>query len=230
MRLLDVGCGWGGMVMHAAEHYGVRAVGITLSQQQAELARERVRRGRPGRTGWRSACRTTATSTTARSTPSAQHRHVRARRHGPLRRVLHQAARPAARPGAGCSTTASPARPGRRRIDRNSFIARYVFPDGGLHEVGTVVSAMQEEGFEVRDVESLREHYALTLRAWVANLEAHWDEARRAGRAAPGPDLAPVHGGVCAQLRGRAHDIHQVLAVGSAATAPAASRSGERSG
>ena len=52
-----------------------------------------------------------------------------------------------------------------------------MFPDGELHEVGTVVSAVQERGFEVRDVESLREHYAKTLRAWVDNLQSHWDEA-----------------------------------------------------
>src|SRR5581483_9705185 len=57
------------------------------------------------------------------------------------------------------------------------FINRYVFPDGELHEVGSVVSVLQESGFEVRDVESLREHYARTLRCWVDNLETHWDEA-----------------------------------------------------
>jgi len=63
----------------------------------------------------------------------------------------------------------------RRR--RRTFINRFVFPDGELHEVGTIVSAMQQDGFEVRHLESLREHYGLTLRAWVANLEASWDEA-----------------------------------------------------
>jgi cyclopropane-fatty-acyl-phospholipid synthase len=67
--------------------------------------------------------------------------------------------------------------PGRSRVERSSFIYRYVFPDGELQEVGTVASAMQSHGFEVRDVESLREHYALTLRAWVANLERNWHEA-----------------------------------------------------
>jgi len=65
----------------------------------------------------------------------------------------------------------------RPRLSRAGFIDRYVFPDGELHEMGTVVSAMQKAGFEVRHVESLREHYALTLRAWVANLEADWDAA-----------------------------------------------------
>ena len=65
---------------------------------------------------------------------------------------------------------------GRARFSRG-FIDRYVFPDGELHEVGTIVSAIQQAGFEVRHLESLREHYALTLRAWVANLEANWDAA-----------------------------------------------------
>jgi len=65
----------------------------------------------------------------------------------------------------------------RARLRQNSFVDRYVFPDGELHEVGAVVSTMQAAGFEVRHVESLREHYALTLRAWVRNLEDSWDEA-----------------------------------------------------
>jgi cyclopropane-fatty-acyl-phospholipid synthase len=68
--------------------------------------------------------------------------------------------------------------PGRKPpIRRNTFVSRYVFPDGELHEVGAVVSAVQKAGFEVRHTESLREHYALTLRAWVSNLEANWDAA-----------------------------------------------------
>ena len=73
---------------------------------------------------------------------------------------------------------------GRSRFARRSFINRYVFPDGELHEVGSVVSAIQRAGFEARHMETLREHYALTLRAWVANLEANWDACvADAGRA-----------------------------------------------
>ena len=72
---------------------------------------------------------------------------------------------------------AAVARAAPRRRRRRTFINRFVFPDGELHEVGTIVSAMQQDGFEVRHLESLREHYGLTLRAWVANLEASWDEA-----------------------------------------------------
>jgi cyclopropane-fatty-acyl-phospholipid synthase len=68
-------------------------------------------------------------------------------------------------------------RPPNTRSPKNSFTWHFVFPDGELQEVGTVVTAMQSEGFEVRDVESLREHYALTLRAWVANLERNWSAA-----------------------------------------------------
>jgi cyclopropane-fatty-acyl-phospholipid synthase len=60
---------------------------------------------------------------------------------------------------------------------RRGFVNRYVFPDGELHEVGRVVSHLQEAGFEARHSESLREHYALTLRRWVANLERNWDAA-----------------------------------------------------
>jgi cyclopropane-fatty-acyl-phospholipid synthase len=63
------------------------------------------------------------------------------------------------------------------RLPRNSFAGRYVFPDGELLEVGTTVSALQQQGLEARHVESLREHYARTLRHWVANLQAHWDDA-----------------------------------------------------
>src|SRR6185369_10762618 len=72
------------------------------------------------------------------------------------------------------------------RAERRGFIERYVFPDSELHEMGRVVSAIQQVGFEVGHVEGLRDHCALTLRHWVSNLEKHWDRAARhvgAGRA-----------------------------------------------
>jgi cyclopropane-fatty-acyl-phospholipid synthase len=109
----------------------------------------------------------------------------------------HAISRPAGHPG----------------FEKNSFIARYVFPDGELQEVGTVVSAMQAEGFEVRDVESLREHYGLTLRAWVKNLENNWDEAERL----VGPGRARVWrlymAGSAAAFEAGRINIHQVLGV-----------------
>ncbi|MGH2636977.1 MAG: class I SAM-dependent methyltransferase [Actinomycetota bacterium] len=115
-------------------------------------------------------------------------RHVRARRalaarvyFGGIERLL--------RPGGRLLNhgISRPPNAGRTRFRRKSFIDRYVFPDGELHEVGNVVSTIQRSGLEVRHVESLREHYALTLRAWVRNLEADWDGASmrsaRGGRA-----------------------------------------------
>ena len=72
-----------------------------------------------------------------------------------------------------------PGPPGDPKGDKTSFIDRYVFPDGELHPLSTIVDVLESAGFEVRDVESLREHYADTLRAWVANLEQNWDEAVR---------------------------------------------------
>ncbi len=67
--------------------------------------------------------------------------------------------------------------PGGSALGRRSFVGRYVFPDGELLDVSDVIAAMQQHGFEVRDVESLREHYSRTLHHWVDNLEEHWDEA-----------------------------------------------------
>ena len=89
--------------------------------------------------------------------------------------------------------------------ERPGFIDRFVFPDGELHEVGTVVSVIQQQHLEVRHVESLREHYALTLRAWVANLEAHWDEAVELAGRGPGPGVAALHGGVGRRVRAGTH-------------------------
>ena len=79
-------------------------------------------------------------------------------------------------------------------FSKTSFIDRYVFPDGEIEPLATMIEALEGAGFEVRDVESLREHYALTLRAWVGNLEANWDEAVGLQQRRPGPGVAAVHG------------------------------------
>jgi cyclopropane-fatty-acyl-phospholipid synthase len=101
----------------------------------------------------------------------------------------------------------------RSGFGRMSFIDRYVFPDGELHTVGTVVSIMEEAGFEVRHVESLREHYALTLRAWVANLERNWEAAVEAA----GPARARVWrlymAAAALNFEAGRTGIHQVLGV-----------------
>ncbi len=201
MRLLDVGCGWGSMVLHAAEHYGVSAVGITLSVEQAELARQRVKEARLDHlVEIRVQDYRDVTDGPFDAISSiGMFEHVGRKRLEaytatlfsllpPQGRLLnHAIARPGYPQGEGALGRAKALR--RRlatalgsdltsRID-SDLIKRYVFPDGELHEVGVVVSMLQETGFEVRHLESLREHYALTLRRWVANLEANWDDAVR---------------------------------------------------
>ncbi len=178
-RLLDVGCGWGSMVLHAAQRYGVRAVGVTLSTEQAAYARKRVAdAGLTDRVEIRvqdyrevddGPYDAISSIGMAEHVGSAQYRAYASTLYGLLRpggRLLnHQIAR----------------RPLKREdaYQVDEFIDRYVFPDGELAPIGTTVALLEEAGFEVRDVEALREHYARTLRAWVANLETHWPEAVR---------------------------------------------------
>jgi cyclopropane-fatty-acyl-phospholipid synthase len=176
MRLLDVGCGWGGMAMHAAAHHGVRAVGVTLSRRQAELAEKRVvEAGLSSQVEIRvQDYREVDDGPYDAISSIGMFEHVGEARlgdyFGRLRTLL--------RPGARLLNHGISHPPGHRaRLPRRSFANRYVFPDGELHEVGRVVSLVQGAGFEMRHVESLREHYALTLRRWVANLESAWEDA-----------------------------------------------------
>lgn len=173
-RLLDVGCGWGSMAIHAAQHHHATVVGVALSSEQVELAQERVKAaGLDDRIEVRlqdyrelKGEQFDAISSIGMFEhvgTSAMARYFATLRDllGPTGRLLNHA----------IST------PGGSVLGRRTFIGRYVFPDGELLDVGEVILAMQRAGFEVRDVESLREHYAKTLRAWVANLEEGWDEA-----------------------------------------------------
>lgn len=187
MRLLDIGCGWGGMVLHAARHHGVEAVGVTLSREQAEWGRKAVAEaGFAGRIQIREQdYRDVRDGPFDAISSIGMFEHV-GLRHLDLyfrqiarllrpegRLVNHGISRPAAR--RSHATGRPPMTPPRLR--RRSFVDRYVFPDGELHEIGSVVSTIGSAGLEVRHVEDLREHYALTLRSWVGNLEAGWDEA-----------------------------------------------------
>jgi cyclopropane-fatty-acyl-phospholipid synthase len=175
-RVLDVGCGWGTFAIHAATRHGARVVGVTLSHSQAELASKRVAdAGVADRVEIRVQDERDVSDGPYDAIASiGMFEHVGAAR---LRRYfehLYELLRPQGRLlNHGISRPAG----GRPGLGRNSFIDSYVFPDGELHEVGAVVSTMQHAGFEVRDVESLREHYALTLRRWVADLERDRDAA-----------------------------------------------------
>jgi cyclopropane-fatty-acyl-phospholipid synthase len=176
MRLLDVGCGWGGMVMHAARHHGVRAVGVTISRRQAELAEKRVAEaGLSDDVEIRvQDYRELDDGPYDAVSSIGMFEHVGEARLGQYFDRLHALVDPQGRLlNHGISRPSGQ----RARLPNRSFINRYVFPDGELHDVGRIVSLMQRKGFEVRHVETLREHYALTLRAWVDNLEADWDAA-----------------------------------------------------
>jgi cyclopropane-fatty-acyl-phospholipid synthase len=175
MRLLDVGCGWGAMVMHAAAEHGVRALGVTLSRNQAEWAQREIERRGLGHLA-------EVRHLDYRDTPVAQFDAVssigltehlgRAALPGYFR-FLASRLRPGGRLLNHCITQNRT--PTERTLD--PFIARYVFPDGQLHAVGHLISVMNDNGFEIRHEENLREHYAMTLRDWGANLDAHWEDA-----------------------------------------------------
>jgi cyclopropane-fatty-acyl-phospholipid synthase len=110
---------------------------------------------------------------------------------------------------------ASTAESRRGPFSRRGFIDRYVFPDGELHEVGTVVSRVQRAGFEARSVEGLREHYGQTLRRWVANLDANWDTAVALVGAARARVWRLYMAASAVNFEANRTQIHQVLAVRS---------------
>lgn len=235
MRLLDVGCGWGSLLLHAAQHHGVDGVGITISRQQAELAAKRVAEaGLADRIEIRlQDYRDVPDEPFDAISSVGMFEHVGRRQLETYTRTLFDLVRPGGRllnhaigrPGyPQPDTTIGRLRALSRRVATavgaswpsridSALMDRYVFPDGELHEVGTVVSLLQETGFEVRHLESLREHYARTLRAWVANLEGAWDEAVREvgeGRAR----VWRLYMAACALgFEHGSTQVHQVLAV-----------------
>jgi cyclopropane-fatty-acyl-phospholipid synthase len=174
MRFLDVGCGWGTMAMHAASSSGATVVGITLSEVQANYARQRVAAsGLEDRVEIRvQDYREMRGEQFDAISSIGMFEHV-----GKVRTARYfETLRSLLVPG-GRLLNHAISEVGGTRIRSWSFFGRYVFPDGELLDVGDVVLSMERAGFECRDVESLREHYARTLRAWLANLEANWDSA-----------------------------------------------------
>jgi cyclopropane-fatty-acyl-phospholipid synthase len=180
-RLLDIGCGWGGLVIHAAQHYGAKACGITLSQQQAELAQERIRQA-----GLAEHCKVEVRDyrdmTRANSDDKLFDKIVSVGMFEHVGEALlttyFKQAWSLLRPG-GVFLNHGIASNALAGLERGpTFVTKYVFPDGELVPISTTVRAAEMSGFEVRDIESLREHYTLTLRHWVRQLEAHADEAR----------------------------------------------------
>ena len=199
MRLLDVGCGWGAMAIHAAVNYGVRVVGVTLSSEQQSYASARARElgvhdqcefrlqdFRDVRDGPFDAISSIGMSEHVGRRSLAPYAQQMFDLLTPGGRFLNHAIgrpvsmkddpRPTRRAEAWRQTQIAWGLRGPSRVG-SAFIERYVFPDGELHDVGTMVSLFEAHGLEVRHLESLREHYALTLRHWVENLLSHFDEA-----------------------------------------------------
>jgi cyclopropane-fatty-acyl-phospholipid synthase len=176
MRLLDVGCGWGGMVMHAAREYGVRALGVTLSEQQAQWAQRAI--ADAGLSDLAEVRHLDYRDVTEGEFDAVSSigltEHIGKAQLPGYFAFLYGKLKPEGRLLNHCITRTDGNEPARRP---DGFIYRYVFPDGELEAPGYLVSLIHDAGFEVRHEENLREHYAKTLAGWCANLDAHWDEA-----------------------------------------------------
>ncbi len=180
-RLLDVGCGWGSMAIHAASHHQASVVAVTLSHEQVAMARRRVdEAGLGDKVEVRlQDYRDLRGEQFDAISSIGMFEHVGWRQMGRYFDTLRNLLQPEGR-----LLNHAISKPGGTALGGRSFVGRYVFPDGELIDVADVVRAMEQHGFEVRDVESLREHYSRTLHHWVANLEEHWDEAvKLVGRA-----------------------------------------------
>ncbi len=177
--LLDIGCGWGGLVLYAAERYGARALGVTLSEPQARWARERI-----SAAGLADRCRVEVRDYREitegrfdRIVSVGMFEHVGRSRLAEYFRAAWRLLRPGGF-FLNHGIAGNPTPPVWRRLGRRaSFVNAYVFPDGDLLPIGETLSSAQAAGFEVRDLEGLREHYARTLRLWVQRLEARGEEA-----------------------------------------------------
>ena len=177
-RLLDIGCGWGGLIIHAARHYGVRALGITLSERQLEFAKRRI-----VQEGLSERCEVRLLDYRELEEPEAYDKLVSVGmvEHVGESKLPEYFARGfrLLRPG-GVFLNHGIGRAGNRPAPTQAtFTDVYVFPDGELVPIAEMLDAAEKSGFEVRDVENLREHYVLTLQHWLRRLGASEEEARQ---------------------------------------------------
>jgi cyclopropane-fatty-acyl-phospholipid synthase len=173
MRLLDIGCGWGGMVRHAAKHYGVKVLGITLSAEQASWAQQEIERQGLGALA-------EVRHGDYRDAPGSGYdavssigllEHVGVHNYPSYFSFIKDKLRGGGRLLNHCITRPD----NKQRAVPGYFIDRYVFPDGELTGSGRIITEAQNAGLEVRHEENIREHYAMTLRDWCTNLKRNWD-------------------------------------------------------
>ncbi|HUW88277.1 MAG TPA: cyclopropane-fatty-acyl-phospholipid synthase family protein [Candidatus Paceibacterota bacterium] len=175
MKLLDVGCGWGTLILHAAKEYGVKAVGVTLSKNQVTLARERIVRAHLEESIdiRLQDYREVQDSDFDAISSVGMSEHVGDSKLDLYFSQLHQRIKEKGRILNHCIT-----RPhSELKARTGAFIDRYIFPDGELTAPSRVTQALHNSGFELRHSENLREHYAKTLAKWCENLDANWDDA-----------------------------------------------------
>jgi cyclopropane-fatty-acyl-phospholipid synthase len=175
-RLLDIGCGWGGLARFAARNHGVEVLGVTLSERQAELGRRRIREsGLEGRVRieLRDYREVNAPGEFDAAVSIGMAEHV-GRENLP---AYFSAVNSLLKPGGVFLNHAIGEGRKANRFEGPSFVDAYVFPDADIPPLPPVLAAAEGAGWEIRDVENLREHYALTLRHWVRRLEACRDRA-----------------------------------------------------
>jgi cyclopropane-fatty-acyl-phospholipid synthase len=193
-RFLDIGCGWGSLVLHAAAEFKAYAQGITISHEQVAVARRRIESAR-----LKQSCRVDLLDyrrAPATFTPFDRIASIGMFEHVGLKnlpryfRTVYEILKPggvflnhgiacAAHARSGWFATWLNSIPILRRAGSSLFIEKYVFPEGELATISEALRAAEAAGFEVRDVDNLREHYELTLRAWVRGLQANASEVRR---------------------------------------------------
>jgi cyclopropane-fatty-acyl-phospholipid synthase len=211
MRLLDVGCGWGGMARHAATRYGVDVVAITLSKEQADWAAVAMERDGLSH-------KVKVIHGDYRDSPGFEYdaissigllEHVGVGQYDKYFALLRDKLRDGGRLLNHCIT-----RPDNTsKATTGAFMDRYVFPDGELAGAGRIISAAQNAGLEVRHEENLREHYALTLRSWCANLVDNWDACEKEVGIATARVWGLYMAGARLGFETNNVQLHQVLAV-----------------
>jgi cyclopropane-fatty-acyl-phospholipid synthase len=179
-RFLDIGCGWGSLVLHAARHYGVRAVGITLAHEQATLARERVAAaGMSKQVDIRLVDYRELGGTFDAVASVGMFEHVGPNRFETYFRTAWERTAQGGRFLNHAITSGERNEVRDLAADPGNFVGAYVFPDGALAPAHVAVRLVEQTGFELLDVQQLRPHYARTLRHWVHNLQRNAQEARR---------------------------------------------------